>query len=269
MIGRTLAHYRVTGTLGAGGMGEVFRATDLRLGREVAIKTLPEEFARDPGRAARFEHEARTLAALSHPRIAALHGLEESDGVRFLVMELVGGETLAERLARGPIPIEEALPLATQIAEALEAAHEKGIVHRDLKPANVKVTPEGSIKVLDFGLAKALAEESDAASKSMSPTLTAAATRAGVILGTAAYMSPEQARGRKVDRRADVWAFGCVLYEMLTGRQAFGGETISDSISNVLTREPDWQALPATTPAPVRRMLRRCLEKQADRRLRD
>jgi Tol biopolymer transport system component len=235
----------------------------------VAIKTLPEEFARDPGRAARFEHEARTLASLSHPHIASLYGLEEVEGRRFLVMELVEGQTLAERIARGALPLEEALALAAQIAAALEAAHERGIVHRDLKPANVKVTPEGNVKVLDFGLAKALADELSPASVSLSPTLTAAATRAGVILGTAAYMSPEQARGQKIDRRADVWAFGCVLYEMLTGRQAFGGETVSDSISHVLMREPDWSALPSATPTAVRRLLRRCLEKKADRRLRD
>jgi len=265
MIGRTLSHYRIAEKIGAGGMGEVYRATDSRLGRDVAIKVLPEEFAREPERLARFEQEARHLAALNHPHIAAIHGLEEADGVRFLVMELVPGLTLAERIARGPLPVEEALPVATQIAAALEAAHTAGIIHRDLKPANVKVTPDGRVKVLDFGLAKALDADPAAGDLTRSPTLTAAATRAGVILGTAAYMSPEQARGRSVDRRADVWAFGCVLYEALSGRQAFGGETVSDSIAHILSREPDWSALPAATPATIRRLLRRCLESMVSR----
>jgi serine/threonine-protein kinase len=269
MIGRTLSHYRVVEKIGAGGMGEVYRATDTRLGREVAIKVLPEEFARDPERLARFEQEARLLAALNHPRIAAIHGLEEADGVRFLAMELVPGVTLAERIARGPLAVDEAVGIARQIAEALEAAHEKGIVHRDLKPANVKVTPEGGVKVLDFGLAKAFETDSSSGDQSRSPTLTAAATRAGVIMGTAAYMSPEQARGKRVDRRTDVWAFGCVLYEMLTGKVAFAGETVSDSIAFILAREPDWKALPASVTPELRRLLRRCLEKNADRRLRD
>jgi len=246
MIGKTLSHYRIVEKVGAGGMGEVYRATDTRLGRDVAVKMLPEEFARDPERLARFEREARLLAALNHPHIAAIHGLEEADGVRFLAMEMVPGVTLAERIAEGPLPVEEALRIATQIAEALEAAHEKGIVHRDLKPANVKVTPEGRVKVLDFGLAKAF--EAEGAADDRSPTLTAAATRAGVVLGTAAYMSPEQARGRRVDRRTDVWAFGCVLYESLTGREAFAGETVSDTIAQVLAREPDWSALPPAAP---------------------
>ncbi len=261
MIGRTLGHYHIEEKIGAGGMGEVYRARDTRLGRDVAIKVLPEAFARDPERLARFEREAQLLASLNHPNIAAIYGLEQSDGVRFLVLEFVAGETLA-----GPLPMEEALRLCRQIAEALEAAHEKGIVHRDLKPANIKVTPEGKVKVLDFGLAKAFTAEAAAADLSHSPTLTDAATRAGIILGTAAYMSPEQARGKPVDKRTDIWAFGCVLYELLTGKQAFGGDTVTDCTAAILTREPDLSALPPGSPMDL---LRHCLQKDLKLRLRD
>jgi Tol biopolymer transport system component len=265
--GDRLGTYEILTSLGAGGMGEVYRAHDGRLGREVAVKVLPDVFASDPDRAARFDREARALATLNHPGIAAIYGLEEQSGLKFLVMELVPGETLEERLRHGPLPVDEALPIAAAIAAALEAAHEKGIVHRDLKPANVKVTPEGGVKVLDFGLAKATP---DAAHElSVSPTLTAAATRAGAVLGTPVYMSPEQSRGKPVDKRADLWSFGCLLYEMLTGARPFEGETTSDVIAAVLTREPDWSALPAGTPDTVRRLLRRCLEKDPAHRLRD
>ncbi|MBI1789026.1 MAG: serine/threonine protein kinase [Acidobacteria bacterium] len=235
MIGQTLGHYKIEEQLGAGGMGVVYRATDSKLGRQVAIKVLPERFAQDPERLARFEREARMLAALNHPNIAAIHGLEESGGTYYLVLELVPGKTL-----QGPLPLEEALPIAGQIAEALEAAHEKGIVHRDLKPANVKITPEGKVKVLDFGLAKPHL----AGPEGEGSTVSVDATREGAILGTGSYMSPEQARGRPVDKRTDIWAFGCVLYEMLTGRRAFPGNTISDCMAAVLAREPDWDALP-------------------------
>jgi len=267
MIGQTLLHYRITEKLGAGGMGEVWRATDTRLGRDVAIKVLPEAFARDPERVARFEREARVLASLNHPNIAAIHGFEQAGERHFLVLEYVPGPTLAEKIAGGPLEIDEALRLSRQIAEALEEAHDKAVVHRDLKPANVKVTPEGKVKVLDFGLAKALA--GDPGDPSQSATLTVAATRAGVIMGTAAYMSPEQARGQRLDRRTDIWAFGCVLYEMLSGRRAFGGENITDIIAAIVTREPDWSKLPGATPAGVHRLLRRCLEKDPKDRLRD
>ena len=267
--GTSLAHYRLVDKVGEGGMGVVWRAQDNTLGREVAIKILPAIFAQDAERLARFEREARVLASLNHPNIAAVHGLHEADGQRFLVMELVPGEDFARRLERGTLTIDEALRVAGQIAEALEAAHAHGIVHRDLKPANIKGDPEGRLKVLDFGLAKALEGESPRGDLSLSPTLTLRATQAGVILGTAAYMSPEQARGRTVDRRADIWAFGVILFEMLTGRRLFEGETVSDTLASVLKTEPDWSALPATTPVPVRRLLRRCLEKDPRRRLRD
>jgi Tol biopolymer transport system component len=246
-------------------MGEVYQAKDQKLGRDVAIKVLPEEFARDANRVARFQREAKLLASLNHPNIAAIYGLEESDGTKFLVLELVAGETLAERIKRGPIPVEEALKLALQIAEALEAAHEKGIIHRDLKPANIKVTPGGKVKVLDFGLAKAFAGEQAELNLADSPTLSAAATLQGVILGTAAYMSPEQARGKTVDKRADIWAFGVVLYEMLTGKHLFQGDTVSDTLASVLTRDPEWEKV----PAKVRPLLGRCLEKDPKKRLRD
>lgn len=261
MIGKSLHHYRVVERIGAGGMGEVYRATDTRLGRDVAIKTLPEGFARDPERLARFEREARVLAALSHPNIATIHGLEVFEGVRFLVMEYVPGLAL-----QGPLPIEEALGFCLQVSGALEAAHEKGIIHRDLKPANVKVTPEGKVKVLDFGLAKSVEEQ--AVDSSQTPTITAA-TQGGAILGTAAYMSPEQARGRPLDRRTDIWSFGCVLFEALAGRRAFAGDTASDTTASILRVEPDWDALPAHTPARLRTLLRRCLQKDAMRRMRD
>ena len=230
---------------------------------------LPEAFTHDEDRAARFEREARVLASLNHSNIAAIHGIEESGGRKFLVMELVPGETLAERIKRGPIPIDEALPIAKQIAEALEAAHEKGIIHRDLKPANIKITPQGQVKVLDFGLAKAFAGEAAEVNLSNSPTLSMAATNAGVILGTAAYMSPEQAKGKETDRTTDIWAFGCVLYEMLTGRAAFEGETLGEILGSVFKAEPDWAALPQTTPQAVVSLLTRCLQKDRSRRLRD
>jgi dipeptidyl aminopeptidase/acylaminoacyl peptidase len=269
--GTQVGPYEITAPLGAGGMGEVYRATDTKLKREVAIKVLPDDVAGDRERLARFEREAHVLASLNHPHIGSIYGLEECGGVPCLVLELVEGQTLAERLAAGALPVENALEIARQIASALEAAHEKGIIHRDLKPANVKLTPEDSAKVLDFGLAKGLADESTelASDPSLSPTLTMAATRAGLILGTAAYMSPEQARGKPVDKRTDIWAFGCVFYELLTGRQAFPGETASDTIAKILEREPDWQALPSNTPLKVRELLQRCLRRDDRNRLHD
>ena len=251
MTGQTLAHYQILDKLGEGGMGVVYRARDTKLGRDVAVKVLLAVFANDPDRMARFHREAQLLASLNHPNIAAIYGVEE----RALVMELVEGPTLAQRIALGPVPLDEALPLAKQIADALEAAHDKGIIHRDLKPANVKVRPDGSVKVLDFGLAKALDDDPLASGLSNSPTMSLAATRAGVLLRTAAYMSPEQMRGKPADHRADVWAFGCVLYELLTGRKAFPGETVSDIIAAILSREPDWSALPESTPPQVRALL--------------
>jgi serine/threonine-protein kinase len=252
-------------------MGEVYRARDTKLGRHVAIKILPESFNQDPERLARFEREAKTLASLNHANIAAIYGLEEAGTFRALVLELVDGPTLADRIARGPIPHEEALPLAKQITEALEAAHEHGIIHRDLKPANIKVRPDGTVKVLDFGLAKALQPEQGDQHMSASPTITlsAAASRMGIVLGTAAYMAPEQAKGKPVDRRADVWAFGAVLYEMLTGRRAFSGDDISDTLVSVLRDDPDWAALPPDTPASTRQTLKICLQKDVKRRVRD
>jgi len=250
-------------------MGEVHRARDTRLDRVVAIKLLPEAFAADPERLARFEREARLLASLNHPNIAILHGLETDAGRRFIVMECVDGESVAQRLERGALPVDEALDIARQVATALEAAHEGGIVHRDLKPGNIMLTPEGVAKVLDFGLARGASGSPSDSALSASPTLTYAATAGGVILGTAAYMSPEQARGKPVDRRTDIWAFGCVLYECLTGRQAFEGETASDIIASILKGDVDWSALPAATPARVRELLRRCLERDARQRLRD
>jgi eukaryotic-like serine/threonine-protein kinase len=273
MIGQFLSHFRVVEKLGVGGMGEVYRARDTKLARDVALKVLPEVFAANSERMARFQREAQVLASLNHPNIAAIYGLEESGSTRALVMELVEGKTLADQLKNGPIRSDETLPIARQIADALEYAHERGIVHRDLKPANIKITPEGTIKVLDFGLAKALdpgAASSPTGTQAMqdSPTLTAA-TQAGVILGTAAYMSPEQAKGKPVDRRADIWAFGCVLYEMLVGKRIFDGETVTDVLAALITKEPDWDALPAETPPRIRELIRRCLTKDAKKRLRD
>src|SRR4029077_8051528 len=233
------------------------------------IKILPDKFSRDTQRMARFDREAKVLASLNHPNIASIYGLEESNGVRALVMEFVDGLTLAERIEKGPLPLDETLPIARQIAEALEYAHERSIIHRDLKPSNVKITPNGTAKVLDFGLAKALEEDFSAADISTSPTMSHAATQAGILLGTAAYMSPEQARGKKVDRRADIWSFGAVLYEMLTGRPAFTGETISDTLAALIRAEPDWSILPGNVAASTPGLLRRCLTKDANLRLRD
>jgi serine/threonine protein kinase len=293
--GAKLGVYEILSLLGSGGMGEVYRARDTKLYREVALKVLPAPMAHNTERMARFEREAQVLASLNHPNIAAIYGLEESNGARALVMELVEGRTLAERLAAGEpqdrrpplgpllneegkreargggvaLSLDEALPIARQIAEALEYAHERGIVHRDLKPANLKITPEGMVKILDFGLAKALEGEHAAGDVSSSPTISGMATQAGIILGTAAYMSPEQAKGKPVDRRADIWAFGCVLYEMLTGRQAFSGETSTDVLAAVVRAEPEWNALPATTPIVIQSLLRRCLIKEPKQRLRD
>jgi Tol biopolymer transport system component len=262
-IGTRLGPYEILALIGVGGMGEVYRARDTRLNRHVAVKVLPDLFADDPERLARFEREAHVLASLNHPHIAQVHGREEAGRVRALVMELVEGETLAEKIARGPLPLGEALAIARQIAEALETAHEQAIVHRDLKPANIKITPDDSVKVLDFGLAKAL----ETSGVSASPTVTSVGTQSGVILGTAAYMAPEQAKGKPADRRADIWALGCVLFETLTGRQAFAGETFSDVLVRIVEHEPNWQALPVRTPASIHRLLHRCLEKDPRRRL--
>jgi len=252
-------------------MGEVYPARDTKLHRDVAIKALPESFANDPERLVRFQREAQVLASLNHPHIGGIYGLEEAAGVHALVLELVDGPTLADRIAHGPIPPDEALPIARQIAEALEAAHEIGIIHRDLKPANIKVRSDGTVKVLDFGLAKALAPESAVAlsqSVSMSPTLTTPAmTNVGMILGTAAYMAPEQAKGRPVDKRTDVWAFGCVLYEMLAGVRAFDGDDVAEALASVIKSEPDWTKLPPDTPRAVHRLLRQCLRKDPKQRM--
>src|SRR5438876_6626335 len=289
--GAKLGPYKISAPLGAGGMGEVYRATDIKLGREVALKVLSSALAADAQYMARFQREAQVLASLNHPNIASIYGLEDSGGVRALVMELVEGLTLAERIAtraRGdsagaglapparaqqaaPLPLNEALGIAKQIAEALEAAHERGIIHRDLKPANIKVTEGGTVKVLDFGLAKAFNPQDSAANlnQTNSPTLSMAATQAGTILGTASYMSPEQARGKPLDKRTDIWSFGCVLYETLTGCQAFAAETVSDTIAAILGRNPDWQALPVATPTKILDLLRRCLQKDVTHRLRD
>ena len=264
--GHQLAHYEILELIGKGGMGEVYRARDGRLGRDVAIKVLPDEFAQDAERLRRFQREAKVLASLNHPNIAAIYGLEQSEGTHYLVLELVPGETLAQRIARGPIPVEEALQIGAKITEALEAAHEQIIVHRDLKPANVKLTAEDNIKVLDFGIAKAFAQETPDSDSSMSPTLTRDATRAGVIMGTAAYMSPEQAKGKKVDARTDIFAFGAVLYEMLTGRKAFPGEDVSEMLAAVIKSEPDWNALPSQLDARILNLLRRCLRKDRKNR---
>jgi eukaryotic-like serine/threonine-protein kinase len=269
LIGRQLGSCKIQSLLGAGGMGEVYRAKDLKLGRDVAIKILPPSFAIDPERVRRFEREARLLAALNHPHIAAIYGFEEVEDVRGLVLELVEGPTLAERIKRGPLPVSQALDLALQIADALEAAHEKGIIHRDLKPANIKITADGAVKVLDFGLAKAWAGDTAALDPSQSPTVTATGVLAGALLGTPAYMSPEQASGEGVDKRTDIWAFGCVLYEMLTGKRTFSADDQSGTLARVLTKEPDWDALPSITPPGIRKLLQRCLEKDCKHRLRD
>ncbi len=269
--GSRIGFYEVTAQLGVGGMGEVYRARDTRLDRDVAIKILPGALASDPDRVARFQREAKTLAVLNHPNIAAIYGLEEADGATALVMELVEGPTLADRIAQGPVPLDEAVLVARQIADALEAAHEHGIIHRDLKPANVKVRPDGTVKVLDFGLAKAM-EPPGGPSPGVSqlPTITTPAmTQVGMIMGTAAYMSPEQAKGKPVDKRSDLWAFGCVLYEMLAGRRAFQGDDVTDVLVAVLSKDPDWAALPERTPPAVHRLLKRTLERDRRRRLAD
>ena len=268
LVGQQLGSYKIVSLLGSGGMGEVYQAHDTKLGRDVAIKVLPPDVVHDADRLARFQREARMLAALNHPNIATIYGLEQSDDVRYLVMELVAGQTLAERVSGGELKIKESLNVAAQIAQAIEAAHEKGVIHRDLKPANVKVTPAGRVKVLDFGLAKAYSGDGEQ-DLSNSATLTTLATEEGIILGTPAYMSPEQARGKAVDKRTDIWAFGCVLYEMLAGKRAFRGETISDTIAAVLECEPGWHELPPATPAKIGDLLRRCLQKDSQRRLRD
>jgi len=265
--GTHLGHYEIVAAIGAGGMGEVYRARDSKLGRDVAIKVLPATFVGDVERIARFQREAKVLASLDHPNIASIYGIEESGGTRALVMQLVEGPTLADRIKQGPIPVDEALRIARQIADALEYAHERGIVHRDLKPANIKVTNDDAVKVLDFGLAKAIEGDPSSIDISSSPTMSRMATMQGVLLGTAAYMSPEQAKAKPVDRRADIWAFGCVLYEMLTGKMAFTGETVTDTLAAVIKEEPDWSQLPAGTPARVRVLLQRCLQKDPRQRL--
>jgi len=270
MIGTSLLHYEIKERIGKGGMGEVFSARDTKLGRDVAIKVLPTELSGDPEREARFQREARALASLQHPNVASVYGFEEVDGVRFLVMELVSGSDLAQRLQSGPIPVEEALGIARQIAAGLEAAHENGIVHRDLKPANIMETTDGEVKILDFGLAQAwFGNDGADTGSSFLPTITAAMTQAGAILGTAAYMSPEQARGNSVDRRADIWAFGVILFEMLTGKQLFQGETMSDTLAAVLRAEPDWDDLPLDDHPALRVLIQRCLERNPKQRLRD
>jgi Tol biopolymer transport system component len=268
LSGVRLGIYEVVELIGMGGMGEVYRARDARLNRDVAVKILPSHVAADADRLARFRREAQVLASLNHSNVGSIYGFEDSAGVQALILELVDGPTLADRIAQGPIPLDEALPIATQIADALEAAHERGIVHRDLKPANIKIRSDGAVKVLDFGLAKALA--TDAATRETSATITSPAlTRLGVILGTAAYMSPEQARGKEADKRSDIWAFGCVLYEMLSGKRAFDGSEVSDTLASILKSDPDWGALPPDTSPGIRRVLRRCLEKDPRRRFHD
>jgi eukaryotic-like serine/threonine-protein kinase len=269
--GARLGPYEIVALIGTGGMGEVYRARDTNLARDVAVKVLPDAFALDPDRLARFRREAQVLASLNHPHIAAIYGLEESSNRACgLVLELVEGLTLADRLVHSALPLDEVWPIARQICEALEAAHDHGIVHRDLKPANIKVRPDGTVKVLDFGLAKAFDPATVSSDTSQSPTLISpAATRLGVIIGTAAYMSPEQARGRVVDRRADVWAFGCVVYEMLLGTRAFAGDDVSETIARVIEREPDWHALAKVAPRSVVRVFQRCLQKDPQNRIRD
>ena len=270
-VGSRLGHYDVTALIGEGGMGQVYQATDTKLNRQVALKILPEAFATDPDRLARFQREAQVLASLNHPNIAQIHGLEETDDTRALVLELVEGPTLADRIAQGPIPVDEALPIAKQIAEALEAAHEQGVIHRDLKPANIKVKDDGTVKVLDFGLAKAFQPDASDVSASQSPTisLTAAATQMGMVIGTAAYMAPEQAKGLPVEKRADIWAFGAVLFEMLSGKRPFVGEDVSDTLATVLKMDPAWGVLPADTLPHVRQVLRTCLQKRPNERIHD
>jgi len=268
-IGQTISHYRIIEKLGQGGMGEVFLAYDTSLDRKVALKFLPDIFSGDPDRLARFEREAKLLASLNHPNIATIYGLEQADGKRFLAMELVEGETLAQRIERGPMPVDDALEVCRQIAEGLETAHERGVIHRDLKPANVKITPEGKVKILDFGLAKALQGEPLATDASKSPTLTNQMTQAGVILGTAAYMAPEQAKGRSVDRRADIWAFGCILYECVTAKAVFHSETITETLASVLKNEPDWNSVPKGINRRIKDLMQRCLEKDPRQRLHD
>lgn len=265
-IGQTVSHYRILEKIGKGGMGEVYLADDTTLDRKVALKFLPDVFTGDPERMARFEREAKLLASLNHPNIAAIYGLEQADGKRFLIMEYVEGETLQARISKGALPVEEALGICRQIVQGLEAAHEKGVIHRDLKPANVMITGEDKVKILDFGLAKALSDEIQSADSSQSPTITEAMTQPGVVLGTAAYMSPEQAKGKSVDKRADIWAFGCILFECLTGKRVFGGETVTEALAAILRGEPDWKALPANIPQNIRFVMRRCLEKNASRR---
>ena len=269
LSGRRLGVFELQELLGVGGMGEVYRARDTRLGRDVAIKILSRAFADHPARLARLEREARVLASLNHPHVGAIYGLEESDGVKALVLEVVEGEDLAQRIARGPMSLTEALSIAKQIADALEAAHEQGIIHRDLKPANIKVRPDGVVKVLDFGLAKAVNGDLSGPDPSQSPSLTLDSMGEGIVLGTAPYMTPEQARGKPVNKRTDIWAFGCVLFEMLTGTRAFEGTGMSDTIAAVLRSKPDWTRLGPRTPEPIRRLLERCLEKDASRRMRD
>ena len=264
-IGDRLGHYDVTALSGEGGMGQVYRATDTQLGRDVALKILPDAFAADPDRLARFQREAQVLASLNHPGIAAIYGIEKGDDTQALVLELVEGPTLADRIATGPIPLDEALPIAKQIAEALEAAHEAGVIHRDLKPANIKVREDGTVKVLDFGLAKAF--QPGGSDSSDSPTITVSATASGVIMGTAAYMSPEQAQGKPVDQRTDVWAFGAVLYEMLSGQRAFGGPDVSSTLVAVLNGEVDLDALPQATPPRLRQVILTCLRKEPTQRV--
>ncbi len=266
-VGDKLGHYEVLSLLGQGGMGEVYRARDTTLKRDVALKVLPPAFLRDPDRMARFQREAEVLASLDHPNIGHIHGLVDSADSRALVLALIEGPTLADRVAAGPVPLDEAIAISKQIIDALEYAHDRGVVHRDLKPANVKITPDGVVKVLDFGLAKVLEDEPPASALSNSPTLTLGHTRAGVILGTAAYMSPEQAVGRAVDRRSDIFSFGAVLYEMLTGKRAFAGATTPDVLEAVVKTDPDWSKLPADTPAYLRRLLERMLAKDRKQRL--
>jgi serine/threonine-protein kinase len=266
MIGKTLSHYRITSQLGKGGMGEVYLADDTTLDRKVALKFLPEAFTNDPERMARFEREAKLLASLNHPNIGGIYGLEQADGNRFLVLEYVEGETLQARQHKGALPLEDALAICRQIAEGLEAAHEKGVIHRDLKPANVMITTEEKVKILDFGLAKAMADESQSVDPADSPTITAAMTQPGVVLGTAAYMSPEQAKGKSVDKRVDIWAFGCILYECLTGKRAFEGETVTETLAAILKGEPDWNRLQSNIHPRIRLLLERCLEKDSKNR---